>query len=123
MYNSVFDQNDRRVRRYQPGVVKAHRFQQGDSVQYNGGKESLKSLSNKEGLVCGRVGGSDHDVVVSFGDDAYIMNELSDLVRFVKKEKPEHVTESKGPEVVKRKGVAGEDGSRRGGKRRKEETT
>jgi hypothetical protein len=98
-----------------------NRFQQGDSVQYEGDRESLKKLRGAEGTVVGRVQGEEHMVCVTYhgGDDAYLFNELTELNRYVKKEKPEG-HDAKGPEVQKRRGVSGEDG-RKGGKRRKGE--
>lgn len=97
-----------------------NRFQQGDEVQYSGSKESLaKIVSGKQGTVLARVGGSEDEVVVDFGGNAYIVNEATDLARFVKREHPAHETESDaGPEVVKRRGVGEKPAGGRGGKRR-----
>lgn len=98
-----------------------NRFQQGDEVQYAGKKESLaKIVSGKQGTVVARVGCSESEVVVDFGGNAYIVDETTDLARFVKRERPAHETESNaGPEVTKRRGVGekpapGKRGPRRG---------
>ncbi len=96
-----------------------NRFQQGDSVQYSGSKDYLaKELNGKEGFVVARVGGSQQEVVVTFGNDAYIMDEQNHLDKFVRRAKPENQDQAKGPDIQKRRGV-GEKG--KGGKRRNQE--
>lgn len=96
-----------------------NRFQQGDSVQYNGSKDHLRSeLGNREGVVVSRVGGEDTLVCVSFGEDAYLLDEVSELAKYVKREKVDHTQEKKGPEVQKRRGVSDKDAPKGGKKRR-----
>jgi len=93
-----------------------NKFQQGDSVQYCGRKQSLQSLlSGKEGLVVARVQCDDHEVVVTFGNDAYVLDERVSLESFVKRSRPKPM-ESKGPDVQKRRGVS--EPKSKGGKRR-----
>ena len=98
-----------------------NRFQQGDSVQYSGASDRLaKELNGKEGFVVARVGGSEREVCVTFGDSAYIMDEQDHLDKFVKRAAPPS-HDQKGPDVQKRRGVSGDDGGRKGGKRRNKE--
>lgn len=95
-----------------------NRFQQGDSVQYVGKKESLRSnLAGREGFVDSRVGGEPTLLCVTFGENSYLLDEHRDLAKYVKREKVDH-TDRKGPEVQKRRGVSGEEG-RKGGKGRR----
>lgn len=94
-----------------------NRFQQGDSVQYVGKKDSLASkLNGREGFVDSRIQGSQTELCVTFGDDSYILDEQTDLATFVRKAKPAE-DQTKGVDVQKRRGVSGDD--RKGGKRRK----
>jgi len=96
-----------------------NRFQQGDSVQYCGKKESLNGLLNgKEGFVVSRVQGDEREVVVTFGNDAYILDEQVSLERFVRRARPENADHAKGPDVQKRRGVGEGGGKGKGGKRR-----
>lgn len=95
------------------------RFQQGDSVQYVGKKESLHSkLNGREGFVDARIQGSETELCVSFGDDAYILDEVTDLAKFIKRERVDHTDKNKGPAVEKRRGVSDKSG---GKKRRNQE--
>ena len=94
-----------------------NRFQQGDSVQYVGKKDSLASkLNGREGFVDARVQGSETELCVTFGDDSYILDEQTELDKFVRRAKP--AEENKSLDVQKRRGVSGDD-NRKGGKRRK----
>jgi hypothetical protein len=105
MYNGLFDPNDGRVRRHQPSNVRAHTFQQSDTVKYVG--DQLKELNGKIGTVCARVGGEEHLITVDFGDDqAYLVDERN-LARATPKAKSDVPGEDdkKKPEVQKRKGV------------------
>jgi ribonucleotide monophosphatase NagD (HAD superfamily) len=93
-----------------------NRFQQGDEVSYVGEK-FVGEIAAKVGVVLARVGGSDSEVVVAFGSDAYIVDENVHLARArggravvsnqdnVPGEKAEKKVA--GPEVSKRKGVGG----------------
>ena len=95
-----------------------NRFQQGDKVSYCGGK--LSQLGGKLGVVLARVHNVATEVVVDFGDGAYVMDETSDLTKFQGKEPPPRGSErhSKGdkgekkvtgPEVQSRRGVSKAD--------------
>ena len=79
------------------------RFQQGDQVQYSGGK--YKDLHGALGEVVAHVAGSDCLAVVSFGKEAYILDENRCLVPFQAKAKSLLGEEQKpsGPEVQKRR--------------------
>jgi hypothetical protein len=102
MFNGIFDQNDRRVRRFDAPKVKQALFQQGDLVKYTGAQ--LNELGGKIGTVCARVGGEEFLVTVDFGEDqAYLVDERN-LARTLPKVKEEE-KEEKGPKVEKRKGV------------------
>lgn len=92
-----------------------NRFQQGDEVQYCGSKLG-SDLAGKIGVVVGRVQNSLQGVVVEFGSDAYVMDELTHLVKFHGKKPSAHQDSEKpmskadkqvaGPEVESRKGVS-----------------
>lgn len=96
-----------------------NRFQQGDEVQYAGSKEHLaKELNGKMGTVISRVGGEESVLCVDFNGDAYLMDEQTELARFVKRpQRPEGEQQKGGPEVHKRRG----GGAPEGGKRRNQE--
>lgn len=81
------------------------RFQQGDMVSYTGSKFA-KELNGALGIVDAHVQGSENGIIVSFGKDAYILDETRHLTRFQGKVKTEG-HEPKGPAVEKRKGVGG----------------
>lgn len=84
------------------------RFQAGDKVTYIGTKFAQK-LSGSLGIVDAHIQGSESGVVVSFGDDSYVMDENKHLARFqgkLKESSPE--TEKERPkdvEVTKRRGT------------------
>lgn len=81
------------------------RFQQGDMVTYTGSKFA-KELHGALGIVHGFVDKTDHGVVVDFGKDSYIVNEVRCLTAFQGKRKTEddEKEESKGgPDVSKRR--------------------
>jgi hypothetical protein len=91
------------------------RFQNGDKVQYCGEKLASE-LSGKLGVVLARVQNVDDELVVDFGNGAYIMDENRDLTKFQGREAPVHVPGDKptkvdkkvaGAEVQKRRGVGG----------------
>jgi len=79
------------------------RFQQGDQVQYSGSK--FKELQGALGEVVSHVSGSDSLAVVSFGKEAYVLDENRCLVPFQAKAKSLLSEEQKpsGPEVQKRR--------------------
>ena len=96
---------------------------QGDEVQYAGRKDELNAnLNGRRGVVVGRVAGETGAVVVDFGPEqeagAYIMDERSQLEKYVKRDRP---AEAKGAEVQKRhqggkpggKGKPGQGGKRK----------
>ena len=113
MYNGVYDQNDRRVRRFSPVQMKAARFQAGDSVTYVGTREDFKDLRGKEGFVVARISGTDSGVTVEFDGDTYIMDAEVHLAKYIKREKPEPTEKGKGPAVEKRRGVSEGKGKKR----------
>jgi hypothetical protein len=80
-------------------------------VSYTGSKFA-KELNGALGIVDAHVQGSDNGIIVSFGKDAYILDETKHLTRFQGKVRTEGADERKGPAVEKRKGVGA------GGKRR-----
>jgi hypothetical protein len=95
--------------------MQTQRYQQGDKVSYTGEKFA-KDLHGKLGVVCGRVGNTEHGVVVDFGDESYVMDEARHLTPFqgkLKSETPEHHGEEKkkvgAVEVSKRRGKRSAD--------------
>lgn len=106
MYNGIFDQNDRKVRRFDPVGVHSPLFQQGDCVRYTGEKFGTE-LNGKVGFVCAHVENEPGAVTVEFGSDIYVMDEAN-LARavFKQKEEGEEEDKKKGPKVEKRKGVS-----------------
>ncbi len=89
-----------------------HRFQVGDKVTYIGAKFA-QQLSGSLGIVTAHVKNSQTGVVVTFGDDAYVMCENKHLTRFQGRVKD---PQAETPKEEKPKDV--EITKRRGGKRR-----
>lgn len=56
-------------------------FQVGDKVSYKGSKFS-RELHGHLGIVLARIEKTQNGVVVDFGDDAYVMDEVHSLVPF-----------------------------------------
>jgi hypothetical protein len=79
-----------------------NRFGQGDKVSY-AGEKFAKDLHGKLGIICGRIGGTEHGVVVDFGEDSYVMDEERHLVPFQGKLRSE--TPEGGKDEKKRGGV------------------
>lgn len=83
------------------------RFQAGDKVTYIGSKYAQK-LSGSVGVVDAHVQNSESTVVVTFGDDSYVMDEYKHLTRFqgrLKDPSPEGEREKpKDVEVTRRRG-------------------
>jgi hypothetical protein len=75
-------------------------------VTYTGNKFA-KDLQGSLGIVHAFVGGTDNGVVVTFGSDAYILDETRHLAPFQGKLRTERGDEKKpaGPDVQKRRGV------------------
>ena len=80
-----------------------NRFQQGDKVSYCGGKLASE-LGGKLGVVLARVQNVQNELVVDFGNGAYIMDENRDLAKFQGKEAPVHVDGEKHAKVDKKVG-------------------
>ncbi len=56
-------------------------YQQGDKVSYCG-KKFASDLNGKLGEVVARVEGTEHGIVVDFGDNAYVLDEEKHVTRF-----------------------------------------
>jgi len=106
-------------------MTRFKKFQPGDKVTYIGSRFAQK-LSGSLGIVDAHVQRSDDvppGVVVTFGDDSYIMAE-GHLTRFQgrqKEDRPE-TDKPKDVEVSKRKAVGADVFKVRGGKRRSEDS-